>query len=92
MPKKKPTKADKQWYAKIVELGCIICGCPCEVHHLTGAGMGMKSDNQNSIGLCPPHHRLGNFGECVHNGVKTFEKKYGTQQELLDKTLKLLGE
>jgi len=91
MAKKPPTKADKEWYDKIVQLGCIVCGAPAIVHHLTGAGMGLRSNNLDSIPLCPSHHNMGDFGECVHNGTKTFEENYGTQEELLEKTRRLLN-
>ncbi|MBR2691808.1 MAG: DUF968 domain-containing protein [Aquamicrobium sp.] len=66
-------------------LGCIICGGPAEVHHLTGAGMGLKAANDNVIPLCPPHHRTGGYGVAVHAGTKEWERRHGTQAELLEK-------
>lgn len=85
------TKAEKEHLAAVASLGCIICESPAEVHHITGAGMGLRSSHFETIPLCPFHHRHGGFGECVHNGTRSFERKYGTQHELLKQTLTLLG-
>jgi len=77
-------KDEKAHIAKVVENGCIICQQPAEAHHLTGAGMGLKSSNYEVIALCPRHHR---YEEGIHHiGKQTWELKYGTQQELLEKT------
>ena len=88
MSKKLPTKAEKKHMARVAALGCIICGAPAEIHHLTGAGIGLRS--QDVIPLCPAHHRLGGYGVAVHAGTKTFEENFGTQQELLEKTKRRL--
>lgn len=87
---RKPTKADKERFELLAQIGCIICGKPCEIHHKTGAGMGLRADHQQTMGLCPYHHRTGNFGEAVHNGTKTFEKNFGTQDELIQKCNKAI--
>lgn len=86
--KKAPTKAEKDHMGKVAALGCIIKGCnqPAQVHHLTGAGMGMRASHFDTIPLCMYHHLTGPFGHAVHNGTKTFEKNYGTQRELLEQT------
>ncbi len=86
------TKQEKEHMAKVASLGCIICGATAEVHHITGAGMGLRSSHFETIPLCTKHHRTGEFGEAVHNGTRTFEGRYGTQQELLAKTLERLSE
>lgn len=75
-------------YRKIAELGCCICGQPAEIHHITGIvhrGLGSKSHWTQVIPLCVNHHRAGKY--AVHGGVKTFEERYGTQEELLAKVL-----
>lgn len=90
--KKAPTKADREWFAKIGSLGCVVCGArDVEVHHLTGAGMGLRASHQDSIPLCVRHHRTGGYGVAVHAGTKAFDAKYGTQRELLEKTRQLLA-
>jgi hypothetical protein len=87
-----PTKAEKQHYAKVANLGCSLCRylgygeSPPELHHIRRAG---KRTNAPVIPLCPEHHR-GNTG--IHGmGRKAFEKEYKvTEEELLDQTEKLI--
>jgi hypothetical protein len=87
-----PTKAEKQHYAKVANLGCSLCRylgygeSPPELHHIRRAG---KRTNAPVIPLCPEHHR-GNTG--IHGmGRKAFEKEYTvTEEELLDPTEKLI--
>ena len=92
MVKKLPTKADKQRWDKLRRLGCIICRKPPEIHHLTSAGMGLRSEHVKTIPLCFSCHRTGGHGVAIHAGTKTWEKKYGTQEELLEITNQLLEE
>lgn len=83
--------AERDYLSKVASLGCIICGGIAEIHHIrTGQGMGKKSSNFEVIPLCPNHHRNGGYGIAFHAGKKAFEAKYGTQQELMDKTNALL--
>lgn len=81
----KPTAADRRYFTRVAALGCILCGGPAEIHHITGAGMGLKSSNRDVIPLCPPHHRTGGYGVAVHAGTKEWERIHGTQPELLAK-------
>ncbi len=85
-------KAEKKHLDLVASIGCILCFAPAEIHHLTGAGMGLKSSNYDVIPLCPPHHRIGGWGVAVHAGTKEFEKNFGTQKELLEKTRQLIEE
>lgn len=84
MPKKSPTAADKRRWSKLLDMGCILCGSPeVHIHHLTGAGMGMKSPHQETIPLCADHH-VGPAG--IHQiGRRTWEATYGRQEDLLEK-------
>lgn len=84
--KKPATKAEREHMGEVAALGCIICGRPAECHHV--AGHGMRASHYETIPLCPDHHRNGN--DCVHAGRRTFESRYGTERELLARTLKLL--
>lgn len=89
------TKSEKEHYARIARLGCILCihmgyrGTACEIHHIRR--FGGKRANAPVIGLCPEHHR-GNTG--VHGlGAKGFEKHHQIgQEELLEMTKELLNE
>ena len=74
-------------FAKLGEMGCIICGQPPQIHHLIGVkyrGMGQKADDQYTIPLCLDHHT---GAEGIHTlGKRPWEAKYGTQEELLNAT------
>jgi len=86
------TKAEKQYFRKVAELGCSLCrflgneGTIPELHHIRRAGIRSKSP---IIPLCPYHHR-GDRG--IHGmGRKAFEREYRiTEEELLAKTEELL--
>ena len=83
--------AERDYLSRVADLGCIICKMDAEIHHIrTGQGMGKKASNYEVIPLCPNHHRNGGHGIAFHAGKKAFEAKYGTQQELMDKTNQLI--
>lgn len=92
------TKDEKKHYEKLTKMGCIVCrnlgfgySAP-HIHHIRhGVGIGQKSHWSSAIPLCPMHHQHGGFGVALHAGQKTFETKYGTESELLQKTLAILG-
>lgn len=47
--------------------------------------MGQRAPDDQTIPLCPTHHRLGQppfFG--VHSHPKQFRERYGTETELLE--------
>lgn len=97
-PKKRTTASEKRHMSSVAELGCIVCRnlgygyTPCELHHPRElAGGGQKSSNDDVIGLCPNHHRLGGYGVAYHAGPKIWEEKFGTEIELLTQTKKLMG-
>jgi hypothetical protein len=87
-----PTKAEKEHYAKVANIGCSLCRylgygeSPPELHHIRRAG---KRSNAPVIPLCPEHHR-GNTG--IHGmGRKAFEREYKvTEEQLLEQTEKLI--
>jgi hypothetical protein len=87
------TKAEKEHYAKVANLGCSLCRylgygeSPPELHHIRRAG---KRSNAPVIPLCPEHHR-GNTG--IHGmGRKAFEREYKvTEEQLLELTEKLIN-
>ena len=90
-----PTKAEKETYRKIAELGCSLCrhqgneGTPAELHHIRRTG---KRSNAPVIGLCPYHHRGSNTS--IHGmGRKRFEREYAiTEEQLLVQTQVLLND
>ena len=90
-----PTKAEKEHYRKVAELGCSLCrhqgneGTPAELHHIRRTG---KRSNAPVIPLCPYHHRGSNTS--IHGmGRKRFEAEYQiTEEDLLEMTEKLLAD
>jgi hypothetical protein len=89
-----PTKAEKEHYCKVAELGCSLCrhqgneGTPAELHHIRRTG---KRSNAPVIPLCPYHHRGSNTS--IHGmGRKRFEAEYNiTEEELLEQTESLIN-
>lgn len=91
------TKDERKHYEKLYQIGCIVCRnlnygySQPHIHHIRhGAGIGQKSHWSLAIPLCPMHHQNGGYGIALHAGQKTFEKKYGTEVELLHQTLTIL--
>lgn len=87
------TKAEKAHMARVAQLPCIVCGRqPVELHHpRKGAGLGRRASHFDVIPLCPENHRLGGYGTAIHAGQRAFEKKFGTEEQLLAKTREALG-
>jgi hypothetical protein len=88
---------DKERLAKIAAMSCIACDKAdlkqlfrTEVHHLIGCGIGKKASDLFTIPLCSFHHRLGNKGEAVHSGIKSFEANFGTQEDFLIQVNKVI--
>ena len=87
--KKVKTKAEKERLQTISEMPCYACfqdgrETQSEVHHIRKhTGMGLRPSHFDTIPLCSGHHRTNKIS--VHLGKKEFEKKYGTEQEILKK-------
>jgi hypothetical protein len=92
------TKDEKKHYDRLSQLGCVVClreghgYTQPAIHHIrSDAGMGMKSHWSKAIPLCPMHHQHGGWGVALHAGQKEFEKRYGTEEELLEYTTQCLN-
>lgn len=85
-------KEESEYLASVAELGCLICGSPAQIHHVrSGVGMGQRSKHiGGTIPLCFRHHIEGGFGVAFHAGGNEWQKKYGTEQKLLEKVQELL--
>ena len=85
--KKVATRLEREHLSKVASLGCLVCQRPANVHHIRpiGLGMGMRSSHYQTIPLCREHHQ-GQFS--IHNCKEQFEAMYGTEAELLQRTLK----
>lgn len=99
--KKKPnvaTDAQRRKWERIVELGCIVrekggCFGRMTRHHI-GTGAGGRKDHDKVVCLCFGHH-LGAEGidsTCTPKpySKKTWQEKYGQEDDLLAKTEELL--
>ncbi|EDW6362012.1 DUF968 domain-containing protein [Salmonella enterica subsp. enterica] len=92
MAKKKTyrTKAENAHIQKLVDYGCIVCRNEMNVytaptiHHMrAGQGTGQRAPWSRTLPLCHVHHQDGGHGVALHAGQKTWEQKYGTEEELL---------
>ena len=52
--------------------------------------MGQRSSHFRVLPLCVQHHRTGGFGVAIHGGTREFQKRYGTEEELLEKVFQSL--
>ena len=92
------TKAEQRRMDHLIQIGCIVCRItglgitPPEIHHLLSGGR--RLGHRFTIGLCTRHHREGsNTDQWVsrHPHKREFERRYGTEAELLEKTDELIG-
>ena len=94
-----PSAELKRHWDRVAELGCIITHRPTPtLHHCMSGSMvpiiGLKSQNQRTsdwfvLPLDIEYH-VGDSG--IHTiGVRTWEKRYGTQVELLNQLSRMLG-
>ena len=78
----------REYYNQVASLSCAISGRhDVELHHCSGHGFPAKRLHRPVIPLATMYHRGANG---IHSGKKTWEKIYGTQEELLIKTEELL--
>ncbi len=97
---------DRKRIAALSQMNCIICSDfekakkpgRKEVHHFIGCGIGKKASDLLTLPLCFFHHQ-GNKDEAdpkkaelsIHGLTERFEKRFGTQLELLKIVNKKLG-
>ena len=103
MKGRKPTAAEKAWHDAQCELGCIVClvvfgiYTPGTVHHT--AGKTKLGSHKETLCLCGAHHQVASdsgewatrHGPGRNAGKAMFEKAYGSEKSLLEKTHELLG-
>ncbi len=79
-------KAVQDYMNRVAELGCWICSRPANLHHITtGVGMSQRASDYDVIPLCPDHHQHGGYGVAIHAGKKEWERRYGSELEILKK-------
>ncbi len=91
-----PSAAEKRHMEKVRALGCIVCRQQgydlwpegTEIHHTRGKTQ--KGAHYDVLPLCHEHHsRYSKTG--FHYNPTEFQKKHGTQAELLEKVENLLN-
>jgi hypothetical protein len=81
---KNKTALEALHLGRVAALGCIVCGMSAGCHHIRHqAGMGRKNSHFEAIPLCPDHHQTGGYGVAFHAGPREWERRYGTERELL---------
>lgn len=82
-PSKTPTKLEREWMARISDLGCYACRCdgiqsPASVHHIVQGYR--RLGHLFTIPLCYEHHQ-GKSG--VHMAKRSFTQRYGLELDIL---------
>ena len=84
------TKAEKAHLDAVAALGCWICSkagypdTPAEINHVrTYGGRRIKRNHLLVLPLCPFHHRTGPHGHAFHAGSREWQRRYGTETQLL---------
>lgn len=89
-----PTVEEQAWMDDIVRIGCCVCvrtglgETPASVHHMLTEGH-RKIGHLFTIPLCYSHHQAElNNAQIVsrHHWRREFERRYGTEAELLEWT------
>jgi hypothetical protein len=82
-----PTKAEKLYWDRLAEIGCIAClhdgkhNTHVSIHHC--AGRTKNGSHMFVLPLCAEHHQTG--GEdapAIHPWKTRFQARYGTQAQL----------
>jgi hypothetical protein len=78
----KPTAIEKRHMARVAGLGCLVCGSPATLHHVTGYAdrMGRAArSHKRVVPLCPRHHMIQfSTTESVEAlGHRGFYSKFG---------------
>ncbi len=86
-PSKTANKAEREWMARIVDIGCIACrkdgeSSPASVHHIVQGNR--RLGHLFTLPLCYPHHQGdGRIVPSVHFSKRSFVNSYGSELELL---------
>lgn len=58
--KKAPSAAEKRHMGRVAEMGCLVCGAPATVHHVTASihGGRISRSHERIVPLCPVHHQV----------------------------------
>ena len=94
-----PTADEKRHMDAVGQIGCIVCllylaeQSPCSIHHVDGRTK--KGAHFKVLGLCAKHHDAGernDFYVSRHPWKAEFQRRYGTEEYLMEMTNKLIGD
>ena len=97
MKGKTPTKAERQLHDQLASLGCIACrkdgiaNHQVSIHHVDGRTK--PGAHTQVLPLCAGHHQDGTGAPgliAVHPWKARFEKRYGSQADLVAECMELL--
>jgi hypothetical protein len=101
MAKKAATAAEKLHMDKITRCGCVVClnegygqtrKEDTGVHHKKGGNGSKRAGHKETLPLCGPHHQTGGYGVAFHAGQEEWERRHGTEDELLAQLSQMIGE
>lgn len=84
---RKPTASEQKHLDAVADLGCCVCRrelgvySPAAIHHT--AGKTKPGAHFLVLPLCGAHHQTGGYGVALHAGRVEWERRHGTQAELL---------
>lgn len=57
--RKAPTAAERRHLSRVAAMGCLVCGAPSTVHHVTSDGFQrLARTHERIVPLCPRHHMI----------------------------------
>lgn len=57
--RKPPTAIERRHLQRVADMGCLVCGRPSTVHHVTSDGyQRLARVHKRTVPLCPTHHMI----------------------------------
>lgn len=54
-----PTAEERRHWSRVSEMGCLVCGRPATIHHVTSDGhKRIARSHRRVVPLCPVHHQI----------------------------------
>ena len=87
-----PNAAQRRYHDHERDKGCLVCGRPPSIHHVTTRGAGRMSKNHWLVSpLCPEHHQgptgihmLGHFPFIAMHHIDLFDEAINSLKEYCD--------
>lgn len=80
-------EGDPEYLAWVRTLPCCApsvtkCKAPADAHHMTGAGMGMKAGDRETMPLCRAHHQAFHEGRWPFDGWSPAERRRWQEERI----------